>query len=40
MPSLSIHGSAKYLKYLSSHLKKEHPSTKKRMRVKLKGKKK
>lgn len=33
MPSLTIKGSKKYISYLSKHLIKEHPSTKKRMSV-------
>ena len=34
MAQLTIKGKKKYIKYLSEHLKKEHPSTKKRMSVK------
>ena len=34
MAQLTIKGNKKYIKYLSKHLKKEHPSTKKRMNVK------
>jgi len=32
--SLTISGTPRYIKYLSEHLKEEHPSTKKRMKVK------
>jgi len=38
MPSLTISGKKKYIADLSKHLRKEHPSTKKRMKVKLKRK--
>lgn len=34
MAKLIIKGKPKYIKYLSEHLKEEHPSTKKRMEVK------
>ena len=34
MPKIEIKGSKKYIEYLSKHLKKEHPSTKKRMKIK------
>jgi len=34
MAKIEIKGSKKYIKYLSKHLKKEHPSVKKRMKVK------
>jgi len=33
MAELEIRGSKKYIKRLSEHLKVEHPSTRKRMRV-------
>ena len=33
MAKLTIKGSKKYVDYLSTHLKKEHPSTKKKMTV-------
>ena len=33
MAELSIKGNKKYIRYLSNHLKKEHPSTKRRMEV-------
>jgi len=35
MAELEIKGTNKYIKYLSKHLKIEHPSTKKRMEVEL-----
>lgn len=37
---LTIKGKPKYIKYLSEHLKKEHPSTKKRLTTTLKKKRK
>jgi len=41
MAEIEIKGSKKYISYLSKHLKKEHPSVKKRMKVEgLKCKKK
>lgn len=33
MASLEIKGNKAYIKYLSKHLKKEHPSTRRRMEV-------
>jgi len=33
MPKIIIEGDKKYVKRLSEHLLKEHPSTKKRMKV-------
>jgi len=38
MAELEIKGTKKYIQYLSKHLVKEHPSTKKRMKVKLREK--
>jgi len=40
MPKLEIKGKKSYIQYLARHLKKEHPSTKKRMEVELSCKKK
>ena len=40
MAELEIKGTDKYIKYLSKHLIREHPSTKKRMKIKLDGDKK
>ena len=37
MARIIIRGDKKYIGYLSEHLKKEHPSTKKRMSVKKNG---
>lgn len=34
MPKLVIRGNRRYISYFAAHLKKEHPSTKKRMEVK------
>lgn len=34
MPTLTIKGKKKYIKEMYTHLKKEHPSTKKRMKAK------
>ena len=39
MSKIVISGNKKYIENLSKHLKKEHPSTKKRMKVVLKRKK-
>jgi hypothetical protein len=39
MASLEIKGTEQYIKRLSKHLKKEHPSTKKRMKVKTRKRK-
>ena len=39
MAEIEIKGSNSYIKNLSTHLKKEHPSTRKRMKVELNGKK-
>ena len=33
MAEIEIKGTKKYIKYLSKHLVKEHPSVKKRMKV-------
>lgn len=33
MQKLIIKGNKKYINYLSKHLKKEHPSTKKKMSI-------
>jgi hypothetical protein len=33
MPKITIRGNKKYIDYLSNHLKQEHPSTKRRMKV-------
>jgi len=38
MARLSIRGNRTYVSRLSKHLKKEHPSTKKRMKVTLNNK--
>ena len=35
MAEIEIEGTNRYIKYLSKHLKHEHPSTKKRMEVEL-----
>jgi hypothetical protein len=32
MPEISIKGNKKYISYLFHHLRKEHPSTRKRIR--------
>lgn len=33
MPKIIIKGNVRYIKRLSKHLKKEHPSTKKKLKV-------
>ena len=40
MAKLIIKGTKKYIDYMQKHLKKEHPSTKKRMKVCYKRKRK